>query len=150
MRLVEFFTDSEIDLDLDAEDKDSALQELVGLLGLEPQATEILLRLLRKRETLGSTGIGRHVAIPHCRSLVVDRLRIAYGRKPNGLEFDAIDGKRVHHFFLIIAPPVEISNQYLPLLGKIAQLCKDQHNLDRLNGIKATEEFFQLLERADI
>jgi mannitol/fructose-specific phosphotransferase system IIA component (Ntr-type) len=150
MRLLEFFTESEVDLDLDAEDKDSALRELVGLLGLEPEAGGILFRLLRKRENLGSTGIGRHVAIPHCRSLVVDRLRIAYGRKPKGLEFEAMDGKPVHHLFLIIAPAVEISNQYLPVLGKIAQFCKDQHNLDRLDRIEGPEEFFELLDRADI
>jgi mannitol/fructose-specific phosphotransferase system IIA component (Ntr-type) len=89
----------------------------------------LLVKLLKKRENLGSTGIGKHVAIPHCRSLVVDRLRVAYARKPAGLDFDAIDDKPVNHLFLIVAPPVEISNQYLPVLGKIAQFCKNEQNI---------------------
>jgi mannitol/fructose-specific phosphotransferase system IIA component (Ntr-type) len=106
--------------------------------------------LLKKRENLGSTGIGKGVAIPHCRSLVVDRLRVVYGRKADGLDFDAIDGKPVHHIFLIVAPPVEISNQYLPVLGKIAQFCKNPKNLLRLDDIETPEEFFKVLDQADV
>ena len=67
-----------------------------------------------------STGIGRGIAIPHCRSLVVNQLRVAYGRKQPGVDFNAIDGKPVTNFFLIVAPPLEVSNQYLPVTG-----CKD-------------------------
>ncbi|HUP00121.1 MAG TPA: PTS sugar transporter subunit IIA [Gemmatimonadota bacterium] len=150
MKLVEFFNSSEIDLELSAEDKESALKELVALLDLNPEAEEILFRLLKKRENLGSTGIGKRVAIPHCRSLVVDRLRVAYGRKSRGLDFNAIDDKPVHHLFLIVAPPVEISNQYLPVLGKIAQFCKNPQNLAKLDGIEKSEEFFKVLQRFEL
>lgn len=150
MKLVEFFSEDEVALDLEADDKDSALKALIDLLDLEDDAEEILYRLLKKRENLGSTGIGKGVAIPHCRSLVVDRLRVAYGRKPDGLDFDAVDEKPVGHFFLIVAPPVEISNQYLPVLGKIAQFCKNPKNLSRLNEISSSEEFFEVLEEAEV
>jgi nitrogen PTS system EIIA component len=149
MRLVDFFAKDEIALDLSANDKDAALRELVTLLDLEPEAEEILHKLLKKRENLGSTGIGKGVAIPHCRSLVVDRLRIAYGRKKSGLNFDAVDGKAVHHFFLIVAPPVEISNQYLHVLGKIAQFCKNAKNLQTLSEIQTADEFVDVLNRAE-
>ena len=148
MKLVEFLTPDEVSLELEANTKDEALREMVKLLGLEEDAEEILFKLLRKRENLGSTGIGKHVAIPHCRSLVVDRLRVAYGRKREGFDFDAIDGKPVHHLFLIVAPPVEISNQYLPVLGKIAQFCKETKNLSRLDTVETTDELFEALERA--
>ncbi len=147
MKLVEFLTPDEVSLELEAGSKDEALREMVKLLGLEQNAEESLFKLLRKRENLGSTGIGKHVAIPHCRSLVVDRLRVAYGRKSEGLEFDAIDGQPVHHLFLIVAPPVEISNQYLPVLGKIAQFCKEPRNLSRLDEVETTDAFFEALER---
>lgn len=150
MKLVEFFSRDEITLDLSSDDKDEALQEMVALLDLDSDAREILQRLLKKRENLGSTGIGNSVAIPHCRSLVVDRLRVAYGRTTDGLDFDAVDGQDVHHLFLIVAPPVEISNQYLPVLGKIAQFCKDSENLDALGEIESPDEFFEVLERADL
>lgn len=150
MKLVEFLSPDEVSLELDAGTKDEALRELVGLLGLDDSSEETLFKLLRKRETLGSTGIGKHVAIPHCQSLVVDRLRVAYGRVPKGLDFDAIDGKPVHHIFLIVAPPVEISNQYLPVLGKIAQFCKNSKNLSRLDEVRSVEDFMKVLEEADV
>jgi len=149
MKLADFFTPDEISLNLRASEKDAALREMVELLDLDGDAEEILHKLLTKREHLGSTGIGKGVAIPHCRSLVVDRLRVAYGRKPEGLSFDAVDAKPVYHFFLIVAPPVEISNQYLPVLGKIAQFCKNAKNLQRLAEASSTEEFFKVIERTE-
>jgi mannitol/fructose-specific phosphotransferase system IIA component (Ntr-type) len=149
MKLVEFFARNEIDLDLKAQTKEEALREMVDLLGVGEKSDE-LYGLLKKRENLGSTGIGKGVAIPHCRSLVVDRLRVVYGRKEAGLTFGAVDGKPVHHLFLIVAPPVEISNQYLPVLGKIAQFCKDPKNLARLDQAKSAEDFFAVLEQANV
>jgi PTS system nitrogen regulatory IIA component len=150
MKLVEFFAKDEISLELSAMDKDAALREMVTLLDLEPEAEEILYKLLKKRENLGSTGIGKGVAIPHCRSLVVDRLRIVYGRKISGLNFEAVDAKTVHHFFLIVAPPIEVSHQYLPVLGKIAQFCKNPKNLQQLEQIETADEFFDVLNRAEV
>jgi mannitol/fructose-specific phosphotransferase system IIA component (Ntr-type) len=149
MKLVDFFSPDEVDLDLDASGKEEALKELVELLSVNEKSEE-LFRLLKKRENLGSTGIGKGVAIPHCRSLVVDRLRVVYGRKAEGLDFGAIDGKPVHHLFLIVAPPVEISNQYLPVLGKIAQFCKDPKNLSSLDEVETPEEFFEVLAQAGV
>ncbi|HEY7470822.1 MAG TPA: PTS sugar transporter subunit IIA [Gemmatimonadota bacterium] len=149
MKLVEFIAPDEIALELDAEGKEEALKELIELLSVNEKGDE-LFRLLKKRENLGSTGIGKGVAIPHCRSLVVDRLRVVYGRKTDGLEFDAVDKKPVHHIFLIVAPPVEISNQYLPVLGKIAQFCKNPKNLSRLDEIESREDFFKVMEQADV
>ena len=149
MKLVDFFHREELTLQLKASDKDAALREMVELLDLDGDAEGILTKLLLKREHLGSTGIGKGVAIPHCRSLVVDRLRVAYGRKPDGLAFDAVDGKPVHHLFLIVAPPVEISNQYLPVLGKIAQFCKDPKNLQRLGEASTVDDFFKILDRME-
>jgi len=149
MKLVEFFARNEIDLDLRAQTKEEALQEMVDLLDVGEKSAE-LYGLLKKRENLGSTGIGKGVAIPHCRSLVVDRLRVVYGRKQGGLAFGAVDGKPVHHLFLIVAPPVEISNQYLPVLGKIAQFCKNPKNLARLDDVKSVEDFFEVVEQANV
>ena len=121
MQLRELFVPSAINLDLAAETKDEALKELVSCLGLDGKSEGILYKMLKRRENLGSTGIGRGIAIPHCRSLVVTRLRVAFGRKLSGLDFKAIDEKPVRYVFLIVAPPLEVSNQYLPVLGKIAR-----------------------------
>src|SRR6185503_8523831 len=125
MRLREFFSADAVKLNLEGATKDDALKELIGLLGLDDKSQGMLYKMLKRRENLGSTGIGRGIAIPHCRSLVVSRLRVAFGRKPQGIDFQAIDNKPVYNFFVIVAPPLEVSNQYLPVLGKIAQFAKE-------------------------
>jgi mannitol/fructose-specific phosphotransferase system IIA component (Ntr-type) len=147
MRLRELFTPDVVKLDLASDTKDDLLKELVTLLGLDAKSEATLFKTLKRRENLGSTGIGKGIAIPHCRSLVVSRLRLAYGRKVAGVDFKAIDGAPVHNFFLIVAPPLEVSNQYLPVLGKIAQFCKDPDVTDQLLGLKTSEEFLELLNR---
>ena len=152
MRLREFFSDDAIQLNLQATTKDAALKELVGLLHLDEKALGMLFKMLKRRETLGSTGIGQNIAIPHCRSLVVARLRCAFGRRleGGGIDFRAIDDKPVNYFFLIVAPPLEVSNQYLPVLGKIAQFAKETDVPARLAKLTAPEEFLKLLEEKNI
>lgn len=146
MKLRDFFTPDAVKLRLDSESKDDILKELIALLGLDEKSQAILYKTVKRRENLGSTGIGKGIAIPHCRSLVVNRLRLAYGRKPEGIDFKAIDGQPVYHFFLIVAPPLEVSNQYLPVLGKIAQFAKDPDVPRRLQEIETVEDFLRLLE----
>lgn len=150
MRLREFFSADAIKLELASSTKDDILKELIGLLHLDEKSEGILFKMLKRRENLGSTGIGRGIAIPHCRSLVVSRLRVAFGRKTDGVAFQAIDEKPVHFFFLIVAPPLEVSNQYLPVLGKIAQFAKDPAVPEALMQLSAPEEFLKLLEEKDI
>ncbi|HEY8470913.1 MAG TPA: PTS sugar transporter subunit IIA [Longimicrobiales bacterium] len=145
MELREFFNKDAIKLDLQGETKDDILKELIQILGLDEKSEGILFKMLKRRENLGSTGIGRGIAIPHCRSLVVNRLRVAFGRKPGGVDFKAIDGQPVYHFFLIVAPPLEVSNQYLPVLGKVAQFAKEPDVPRRLQELKTPEEFLQLI-----
>ncbi len=146
MKLRKLFTPESVELNLSSESKDEVLKELIQLLGLDEKSEAILFKTLKRRENLGSTGIGKGIAIPHCRSLVVNELRLAYGRKPEGMDFQAIDDEPVHNLFLIVAPPLEVSNQYLPVLGKIAQFAKDPEIPAKLEEIQKPEEFLALLE----
>ena len=150
MELREFFTEDAINLDLQAETKDDLLKELIGLLGVDEKSQGILFKMLKRRENLGSTGIGKAIAIPHCRSLVVNRLRVAFGRKRSGVDFKAIDEAPVKYFFLIVAPPLEVSNQYLPVLGKIAQFSKESDVTDRLDQLSTPAEFLALLQEKGV
>jgi mannitol/fructose-specific phosphotransferase system IIA component (Ntr-type) len=150
MELREFFTEDAIKLDLEATNKDEVLKEMIGLLALDDKSEGMLFKMLKRRENLGSTGIGRGIAIPHCRSLVINKLRVAFGRKPQGLDFKAIDEKPVHFVFLIVAPPLEVSNQYLPVLGKIAQFSKDPEVPARLLALKSPAEFLALLSEKGV
>lgn len=147
MKLRELFTAQTVNLNLESEGKDGILKELIALLQLDEKSESILYKTLKRRENLGSTGIGKGIAIPHCRSLVVNRLRLAYGRKLGGVEFKAIDDQPAHNFFLIVAPPLEVSNQYLPVLGKIAQFAKDPDVPDLLLELTEATDFLALLEQ---
>jgi PTS system nitrogen regulatory IIA component len=150
MHLAEFFAPGAVSLDLRAATKDDVLEELVGLLRVDEQSRATLLRTLRRREALGSTGVGRGIAIPHCRSLVVERLQLAFGRHLQGVPYQAIDDRPVHNFFLIVAPPLEVSNQYLPVLGRIAQFAKEPEIDERLAALSGPEAFFDLLHEKGV
>jgi len=150
MRLKDFFAPEAVTLRLEGATKDDVLKELIALLRLDEKSEAMLFKMLKRRENLGSTGIGRGIAIPHCRSLVVNRLRVAFGRKPEGMDFRAIDEKPVYNFFLIVAPPLEVSNQYLPVLGKIAQFAKEPDVPDRLVKLTSADEFMELLDEKSL
>ena len=146
MQLRDFFSPESIGLDLAVQNKPDALSAMVDLLGVEPAVGDTLRRLLEKRELLGSCGVGRSIAIPHCRAPLIPQLRLAYGRVPGGLAYDAIDGLLVHNIFLIVAPPVEASNLYLPVLGRLAQFAKAPDVPERLAALKTANDFFALLD----
>ena len=150
MELREFFSEDAVKLELEGTSKDDILKEMIGLLKLDEKSEGMLFKMLKRRENLGSTGIGRSIAIPHCRSLVVNKLRVAFGRKSEGVDFKAIDEKPVKFFFLIVAPPLEVSNQYLPVLGKIAQFSKEPDVPDRLLALQTPSEFMKLLEEKGV
>ena len=146
MLLREFLRDDAISLSLANRSKDEVLKELIQLLQLDDKSQGMLYKMLKRRENLGSTGIGRGIAIPHCRSLVVNNLRLAFGRRLEGVEYKSIDEKPAQFFFLIVAPPLEVSNQYLPVLGKIAQFAKEEDVPRRLNELATPAAFLQLVE----
>jgi PTS system nitrogen regulatory IIA component len=150
MSLKDFFDQDAINLALRASSKDEVLAEMVGQLRMDERSSGTLLRILQRRENLGSTGVGRGIAIPHGRSLTVSRLRLAFGYCREGIEFQAIDGQPVHSVFLIVAPPLEISNQYLPVLGKIAQFASRPDVPDRLGMLQSPADFFRLLEEKGV
>jgi mannitol/fructose-specific phosphotransferase system IIA component (Ntr-type) len=150
VQLREFFSEDAISLHLQGTKKDEVLKELIGLFSLDDKQKAMLFKMLKRRETLGSTGIGQGIAIPHCRSLVVPKLRVGFGRKLEGVDFKAIDDKPVYYVFLIVAPPLEVSNQYLPVLGKLAQFAKEPDVPERLAKVDSPKEFLELLEEKNL
>lgn len=148
--LSELLSSGAVSLTLAGATKDEVLAELVALAGIDERSAATLHKMLKRREALGSTGVGRGVAIPHARTLVVDRLRLAFGHHAQGIPYDAIDARPVHHFFLIVAPPVELSNQYLPVLGRIAQFVKEPDVPGRLAALKEPGELMALLREKGV
>ena len=133
-------------LDVVGETKDEVLEELVTKLDLSDEAHLAVRRVLDEREAKGSTGIGHGIAIPHARCDEVEALRMAYGRKPAGIDWDANDGEQVRHVFLILAPPIRVSNEYLKVMGDVAGLVRDSAVRDRLDAVPDAERFMALLQ----
>jgi mannitol/fructose-specific phosphotransferase system IIA component (Ntr-type) len=145
LSLTSLLSPERVNLDLKSKKKADALRDLVAMVKVGDTA-ETLFQTLLKREELGSTGIGKGVAIPHGRSLLIDRLEVAVGRSVKGVEFDAIDKKPVHLFFLIMAPPQDRGNQYLITLGRVAMVCQELAKEKRLFDPQTPDEFIELLK----
>ena len=146
MQLRDFFSRDGISLDLPVTSKSDALTAMVELLHVSPDTAGTVRTLLDRREHLGSCGVGRGIAIPHCRAAVVPQLRLAYGRIRAGVDYDAIDRMPVHNLFLIVAPPIEVSNLYLPVLGRLAQFAKGTDIPEKLAALTTVDDFFVLLD----
>jgi mannitol/fructose-specific phosphotransferase system IIA component (Ntr-type) len=137
--LLDFFEDDLFIPELKGTTKTEALKEMVEKLTAAARIKdgEILERMLHQREQLGSTGIGRGVAVPHGRSLAIERLTVVFGRSAAGIDYDAMDGKPVHLVFLTVAPPQERSNLYLPVLED----CRDGEERARSEAIAERGQF---------
>ena len=122
--LRELLREDRIILDMKAKTKEEALRELVDVLDLSDDKKEILFKSLMQREVLGSTGIGKGIAIPHSRSIVVDNITLVVGVSKEGVDFESLDGKPVHLCFMLIATPNDPSMKYLTALGSIARVSR--------------------------
>ena len=100
---------------------------------------EIIVDLLEKREQLGTTAIGKGIAIPHCRSMATNKLTVIVGLHSEGIEFDAPDNLPVKIIFVIIAPPQDVN--YLPFLGKLVELFRDETVRKRMLRVKSFKGF---------
>ena len=109
--------------DLRSRKKSSVLDELAAALATAgiTRHPDSVVEALRRREALGSTGIGKGIAVPHGRSTLVSERALLVARSRKGIEFDASDGQLVHLCFLIVAPPLERDPIYLKLVAEIVR-----------------------------
>ena len=136
--------------DLPPGDKASTLKFLVQHLREKDRISsdKVVLNALMTRENMGSTGIGKGIAIPHSRTLVADRLTVLAARSQQGIDFHAMDGSPVHLIFLILAPPQEKNNQYLPLLGRLVETLREASVRKNLLAAADFKEFVEVLAKA--
>lgn len=114
--------------------KSSLLEELVAHLADRKvtRHAEAVLEVLRQREALGSTGVGKGIAIPHGRSTMIAERAVLFARSTKGIDFDAADARPVHLCFLIVAPPMEQDPIYLQLLADIVKSVRPARTRQRL------------------
>ncbi|HET9481795.1 MAG TPA: PTS sugar transporter subunit IIA [Candidatus Polarisedimenticolia bacterium] len=138
--------------DLKARNKLEAIQKMVSHLVERKRIRDgrIVLEALKTREKLGSTGIGKGVAIPHSRSTVTNALTLLFARSEEGVDYGAIDDKPVHLFFMILAPHQEKANEYLPLLGKVVEITRDAAARRRLLKVADIDSMAEAIEKAKL
>jgi PTS system nitrogen regulatory IIA component len=146
--VLQYFSPALFCPDLKAANKAEALARLVEIAAAAGgvRDSRLLLEMLQQRESLGSTGLGKGVAIPHGRSLAIVNLKVAFAVCRDGVEFEAIDGKPVKLIFLIVAPPQDKGNEYLPLLGKIAELVQEAKVRNRLLKVQTFAQLSEIME----
>jgi nitrogen PTS system EIIA component len=129
-------------IELEATSKDAVLDELVGRIApVGSRNYSLILEMLRNREQLGSTAVVKGVAFPHGRSLAVAKLMVVFARHRVGVDFASMDGEPTHLFFVLLAPPQDRANQYLPALGKLVETIQDDRLRDRLMNASKFDEF---------
>lgn len=109
------------------------------------KARDVILNTIRERERIWPTAIGRGVAVPHGRSLVVPELIILFARSTAGIDFGAEDREPVQLVFLILAPYQDKENRYLPALGKVVELVASETTRARLLKVKTFDEFMRII-----
>jgi mannitol/fructose-specific phosphotransferase system IIA component (Ntr-type) len=149
--LASYFKESLCIFDLKADNKRDALAEMVDVACQEYRIKDkdIILEMLLNRESLGSTAIGKGVAFPHGRTLAVPELSLVFARSGDGIDFDAVDKKPAHLFFLIIAPPQDKDNLYLQVLGQMVDLIKEDETRDRFKKATSFEELQAIVARGE-
>lgn len=152
MKFADFVKGEAITAQLQAVDKEGAIHELVEMLvkagEISEDQQEGITKAILKREELGSTGIGRGVAVPHTKHPSVDRLVGTVGVSSEGVDFDSLDGEKVQLFFLLVSPP-DRPGDHLRALENISRQLRDDTFCRFLKQSKAAEDIQQLLEEAD-
>jgi len=135
--------------ELNATDKKAVLEELTGTLAEASGVNqEEMVRVLLERERLGSTGIGGGIAIPHGKLGALTSLLMAFGRSRKGVEFDAMDGKPTHLFFLLLAPE-DSTGAHLKMLARISRSLKNSVFRERLMTAADGRELYVVIQRED-
>ena len=150
MKIIELLTRESILPEMQAPNKKGALEELAKTLVPGPDGLELpkVMEVLLDRERLGSTGIGDNIAIPHGKLPQLSQLKLSFGRSLKGVDFDSMDGKPSHLFFLLLAP-VNSAGLHLKALAKISRMLMSQAFRDNLMKAAGAEEIYRLIAERD-
>ena len=152
MKITDFLRERAVSVNLEAKNKEGVIREMVLLLvqagEIKPADEEKIVPILLARESLGSTGIGQGVGIPHGKSNVVRQLVGAFGVSRRGVDFDSLDGEMAHIFFLLIAPE-DSAGPHLKALARISRLLKDRYFRESLKEAKDEKQVLKIILQED-
>ena len=149
MKILDILDEEAILVDLKSADKKGVLDELVdpiaSIAGLDHDE---LVGVLMDRERLGSTGIGGGIGIPHGKVKELESLVLGFGLSRNGVEFESMDNRPTHIFFLLITPE-NSTGLHLKLLARISKILKNDPFKEKLMNAKDREEVIQIIQEED-
>ena len=152
MKFSDFVEREAVRADLAADTKEGVIREMVQSLldAGKIAAAELdgIIKAILKREELGSTGIGRGVAVPHTKHASVKKLVGAVAVSGEGVDFDSLDGEKVHLFFMLISPP-DRPGDHLRALENVSRQLRDDTFCKFLKQAKKPADILQLLDEAD-
>ena len=140
-----------ISLKLKSKNKDDVLMELADLIAISPEVhneENVIYKALIEREKLGSTGIGKGVAIPHAKTDAADRLTIAFGISKEKIDFKSLDNESVNIFF-VFASPMKDSQVYLKVLARISRLIREEEFRNELLACKTPAEVIECINKKE-
>jgi PTS system nitrogen regulatory IIA component len=151
MRMSNFVVREAIVPALAASSKEAVIRELVKSLHscgyFRESDLEDIVKSILRREQLGSTGIGRNIAIPHSKHPSVERLIGTLALSPNGVPFDSIDNEPVYVFVLLVSPQ-DKPGDHLRALENVVRTMKDDAFVKNLRQCKTQDEIWHLIDEA--
>lgn len=150
MLLTDLLTPERIRIPLQATTKEAILHELVQVIAQNEHIEDPaeVLRAVREREAVLSTGIGNGVAIPHGKSAAVPELRMAAGITREPVDFDALDGQPVNLFFLLVGPETA-AGPHIKALSRISRLVRKDSVRQQLAAARSAREFYDAMKVAE-
>ncbi len=150
MKITEFLSKDGIKIGMQSAEKEDALVELVDVLAVVKDVGDKknIIKALVERESLGSTGIGQGIAIPHGKTDRVKELVAVLGISQKGVNFEALDGEPVYIFFLLVAPK-ETAGPHLKALAQISRILRDSYFCELLRRCKSPDEVYELIRREE-
>lgn len=150
VKITDYMSENLISLDLKAKNKDEVLKELSQIIGKSPKIVQkdTIYKALLERENLGSTGIGKEVAIPHAKTDGAEGLTIAFGIHREGVDFKSLDKEKVKIFF-VFASPFKDSQIYLKVLARISRLIRDEAFRNKLLSCKSEKEIVECIDKEE-
>ena len=152
MKLLGFLAPEAVIDNLKVRDKSGAIKEMVAMLKkvglIKARDVPAVVKALLARERLGSTGIGKGVAVPHARCKGVKSVLGLLARSSKGVQFDALDGEPVYVFFLLISAP-GAQSPHLHCLERVSLLLRDSNFCRFLKEARDKKEVVELLKEAE-
>ncbi len=145
-----FLVEERVGCGVEAASKKRVLEQLGQRLAESSQdlTQDEVFDALLERERLGSTGLGKGIALPHARMSKITQSVAAFIQLPEGIDFDAIDNQPVDLAFAMLVPE-EATEEHLQLLAKLAQMFDDSEFCSDLRGAESTEQLLQLIRHQE-